>query len=235
MAIHSSTLAWKIPWTEEPVGYSPWGCKESDMTERLLSVLVRCFEILDLLGKSETLSLLRDSAVCTLLCSDKAVYQMWMWPFSWVEQLYSWEKIANWGMFLELSLVSEGAWCLQWILMCRCVCLVAQSCLTLCNSMDCSPPGSSVHGDSPGKNTGVGCHASPTSSRGSSPPRNRTWVSPLQAEPGVKAGFHRDLRECHLLIQNAWVLQVAFLFEQMFCYFVTKVRRFEQCCPEPLV
>ena len=25
--------------------------------------------------------------------------------------------------------------------------------------MDCSPPGASVHGDSPGKNTGVGCHA----------------------------------------------------------------------------
>ena len=25
--------------------------------------------------------------------------------------------------------------------------------------MDCSPPGSSVHGDSPGKNTGVGCYA----------------------------------------------------------------------------
>ena len=40
-----------------------------------------------------------------------------------------------------------------------CVCLVAQSCLTLCNPMDCSPPGSSVHEDSPGKNTGVGCHA----------------------------------------------------------------------------
>ena len=29
----------------------------------------------------------------------------------------------------------------------------------LCNPMDCSPLGSSVHGDSPGKNTGVGCHA----------------------------------------------------------------------------
>ena len=27
--------------------------------------------------------------------------------------------------------------------------------------MDCSPPGSSVHGDSPGKNTGVGCYALP--------------------------------------------------------------------------
>ena len=29
---------------------------------------------------------------------------------------------------------------------CVCVCVRAQSCLTLCNSMDCSPPGSSVHG-----------------------------------------------------------------------------------------
>ena len=36
--------------------------------------------------------------------------------------------------------------------------LVAQSCPTLCNPMDYSPPGSSVHGDSPGKNTGMGCH-----------------------------------------------------------------------------
>ena len=37
--------------------------------------------------------------------------------------------------------------------------LVAQSCLTLCDSMDCSLPGSSVLGDSPGKNIGVGCHS----------------------------------------------------------------------------
>ena len=34
-----------------------------------------------------------------------------------------------------------------------------QSCPTLCNPMDCSPPGSSIHGGSLGKNTGVGCHA----------------------------------------------------------------------------
>ena len=39
------------------------------------------------------------------------------------------------------------------------LCLVTQSCLTLCDSMDCSLPGSSVLGDSPGKNIGVGCHA----------------------------------------------------------------------------
>ena len=37
--------------------------------------------------------------------------------------------------------------------------LVAQSYLTLCDPMDFSPPGSSAYGDSPGKNTGVGCHA----------------------------------------------------------------------------
>ena len=37
--------------------------------------------------------------------------------------------------------------------------LSSQSCLTLCNPMDCSPLGSSVHGDSPGKNTRIGCHA----------------------------------------------------------------------------
>ena len=35
MATHSSILAWRIPWTEEPGGLSPWGCKESDITERL--------------------------------------------------------------------------------------------------------------------------------------------------------------------------------------------------------
>ena len=33
------------------------------------------------------------------------------------------------------------------------------SCPTLCNPVDCSLPGSSVHGNSPDKNTGVGCHA----------------------------------------------------------------------------
>ena len=36
MATHSNILAWKILWTEEPGRlYSPWGCKESDTTERL--------------------------------------------------------------------------------------------------------------------------------------------------------------------------------------------------------
>ena len=39
------------------------------------------------------------------------------------------------------------------------LCVVAQSCPTLCDTMDCSLPGTSVHRDSPGKNSGIGCHA----------------------------------------------------------------------------
>ena len=42
MANHASTVAWEIPWTEVPVGYSPWGCKESDMTEQLHSCMNEC-------------------------------------------------------------------------------------------------------------------------------------------------------------------------------------------------
>ena len=48
---------------------------------------------------------------------------------------------------------------------CVCVCVCARVCalsysvmLTFWNPMDCSRPGSSFHGDSPGKNTGMGCH-----------------------------------------------------------------------------
>ena len=33
MATHSSVVAWRLPWTENMVGYSPWDHKELDMTE----------------------------------------------------------------------------------------------------------------------------------------------------------------------------------------------------------
>ena len=41
-ATHSSTLAWKIPWTKEPgrLQSSPWGRKESDTTEWLPFFLI---------------------------------------------------------------------------------------------------------------------------------------------------------------------------------------------------
>ena len=73
------------------------------------------------------------------------------------------------------------------------LCLVAQWCPTLHAPMDCNPPGSSVHGDSPGRNTGVGCHAL---LRGSSWPRDWTQLSRIagglftvwttrEAQPGL--------------------------------------------------
>ena len=55
-----------------------------------------------------------------------------------------------------------------------CCCLVAQSCRTLCDPMDCSPPGSSVHGISQARM--LEWVAMPCS-RASSPPRDRTWIS----------------------------------------------------------
>ena len=54
-----------------------------------------------------------------------------------------------------------------------CACMLSHVRLFV-TPVDCSPPGSSVHGDSPGKNTGVGCVPS---SRGSSRPRGLIWVS----------------------------------------------------------
>ena len=39
-----------------------------------------------------------------------------------------------------------------------CVCSFAQSCPTLCNPMDFSPPGSFLYEIFPGKNIGEGCH-----------------------------------------------------------------------------
>ena len=39
MNIQCSILSWRIPWTEKPCGYSPWDCKELDMTEKLTHTL----------------------------------------------------------------------------------------------------------------------------------------------------------------------------------------------------
>ena len=60
---------------------------------------------------------------------------------SYPSSLFSWHDILT---FLQRKKVKT---------------LVAQSCLTPCDPMDCSPSDFSVHGDSPGKNTGVGCHS----------------------------------------------------------------------------
>ena len=55
-----------------------------------------------------------------------------------------------------------------------CICLVALLSLTLCDPMDCSSPGSSVHGILQAR---ILEWVAMPSSRGSSQPRDRTWVS----------------------------------------------------------
>ena len=67
------------------------------------------------------------------------------------------------GLELQIYIESENV-ILQWFnvygafVVFSCMFLVAQSCLALSDPMDCSQPGSSIHGDSPGKNTEVGCY-----------------------------------------------------------------------------
>ena len=64
-----------------------------------------------------------------------------------------------------------------------CVCLVAQSCLTLWDPVDYSPPGSSIHGDSPSR---ILDWVAMSSSRESSQPRDWTQVS------CIAGGFFTD-------------------------------------------
>ena len=98
-----------------------------------------------------------------------------LWPFPHTPSFPSTEFIqhayfllsSSWStVTLILCLSNPSSWLTlfyhfsQSDPMCHAVlCLVAQSCPTLCNFMDCSLTGSSVHGDSPCKNTGVGRHA----------------------------------------------------------------------------
>ena len=61
------------------------------------------------------------------------------------------------------------------------ICSIVQRCLTLCNPMDGSPPGSSIHGIFPSENTGW---AAISSSGGPSRPRDQTRVSHVSCIAG---------------------------------------------------
>ena len=82
-------------------------------------------------------------------------------------------------------------------------------CLTLCDPMDCSPPGFSVHRDSPGKNTGVGCQALlqgifPT--QGLNPGLSRCrWILYCLSHQGRHLGSPKQQ-------QMAWGISRAFIY-----------------------
>ena len=89
------------------------------------------------------------------------------------------------------------------------LCLVAQSCQTLCDPMDCSPPASSVHRDFPGKNTGVGFMPS---SRGSSQPWDRTQSPTLQVD---SLPTERPGKPKHTEVGSLSLLQRIFLTQEL--------------------
>ena len=92
---------------------------------------------------------------------------------------------------------------------CAVLWLVSQLCQTVCDTMDCSPPGSSVHEDSPGKNTRLGCHALlqaifPT--QGSNPglPHCRQTLYPLShqgSHHGISV-FIKGVSQVALVVKN---------------------------------
>ena len=55
MATHSSILAWRIPWTEEPGGLQSVGHKESDTAVRLTRSLSRILRLKSVFHSSESL------------------------------------------------------------------------------------------------------------------------------------------------------------------------------------
>ena len=184
MATHSRTLARRIPWTEESGSLQSMRSQESDTTERLTMHIPYIF--------------VHSSVDGHLSCSNiLAIINMRVWVSLW--RLLDYTIILLWIFWgvLILCFIMAVPFCIHthihqcaripvsphsplhlssfyFFIFWQCVWLVAQSCPTLCNPMECSPPGSSVHGILQARILeGVVM----PSSRGSSQPRDWTQVS----------------------------------------------------------
>ena len=166
MATHSSILAWKIPWTEGPgglqsmglqrVGYSwnDWACMHAHSYElpdpwtgnfgQRTSLTSAWLKLSQNYATSKTMSVQSLS-----ISSLSQVGETW---------------IAIWRLSLPPQVPSPS----------QVKVLVTQLCLTLCDPMDYSSMGSSVHGILQAR---ILEWAAIPFSRGSSPSWNRTWVS----------------------------------------------------------
>ena len=91
-------------------------------------------------------------------------------------------------------------------------------CDILCDIMDYSPQGSSVHGDSPGKNTGVGCHALPQGifpTQGLNPGRFFTiWAT--REDSGIENTFYiykiLDIKKTkEIILPNSFLSQMSYI------------------------
>ena len=120
MAPHSSTLAWKIPWTEEPGGLQSMGSETTEQHHFHFS-----------------LSCIGEGNGNPLQCSglenprDRGA---WWASISGVAQCRTWLKqLSSSSSSSSSPLVSQGDFCF--------CCSVAKVCLTLSEPMDCSMPG----------------------------------------------------------------------------------------------
>ena len=105
----------------------------------------------------------------------------------------------------------------------RTMCLVTQSCLTLCNPMDCSPPGSSVHGILLAR---LLEWVTISSSRKSSQPRDRTCVSGIscigrQVLHYCTSPQTLSLRFNLALVDKGWVFSLRHSLEMLWVQFHT--------------
>ena len=164
MAVHSSILAWKIPWMAEPGRLLPWGCKELDMTEQLhfrlfilqtnekkgpLSSVPLTVPILAILPIDPALKLLHPSLLIAVF---------WMHLSGFIFKVFALTVPSVWNVLPPDT----------------CCAKLLQLCLTLFNSVDCSLPGSSVHGTFQAR---ILEWVAISFSRGSSRSRNQTRIS----------------------------------------------------------
>ena len=164
MAPHSSTLAWKIPWTEEPGGL---------LSMRSLRV-----------GHDFTFTF---TFHFHALEKEKATHSnvlAWRIPGTGepggLPSMGSHRVGDDWR---DLAAAAAAKWHnyvtsfphpVKFLISESEVCSLTQSCLTLCDPMDCSLPGSSVHGIFQAR---ILEWVATSFSRESSQPRDRTWVT----------------------------------------------------------
>ena len=128
---------------------------------------------------------------------------------------FSWPRDWTWvshiiGRFFSIWATEEEAFYQhsQWLknYLCHVLCLVAQWCQILCDPVDCSPPGSSVHGVSTAR---ILEWVAMPSSRGSSQPRDRTQVSRI-ADRFFTIWATREAHLCNNIKWKFWhtVLQI---------------------------
>ena len=150
MATHSSVLAWRIPGTGEPDGLPSMGSHRvrydwSDLAAAAVAQLVK-----------------------NLPTMQETLVRFLGWEFPWRRNRLPSpvflgfpcgsdckESAHNAGELGSIPGLGRSPGGLR-SMCCMLSCSVVSDSAT---PTDCSPPGSSVHGDSPGKNTGVGCHA----------------------------------------------------------------------------